>query len=234
VSRTIVAIAGAIVVAVWLLRTFLRDRERRRHMVCHFFAGAASVLKDGELQPTQAMGLPCLVGRYRDLPVRILPVIDTLPARRLPALWLLVTVQSPMPTSARFDLMMRPTGPTTFSNFDLLPVTVSPPPGFPEEAVLRTDDPEHMLPPHVIIPHLDVFRDVRAKELLISSNGVRLVWLTAEANRARYAVFREADFDDVELDPDVLRNLLDRLVALRQAILHQQSSCRQAIAWART
>ena len=34
--------------------------------------------------------------------------------------------------------------------------------------------------------HLDVFCDRRAKELLITRNGVRIVWLLAEADRARY------------------------------------------------
>jgi hypothetical protein len=139
--------------------------------------------------------------------------------RRLPALWLLVTVQSALPVTARFDLMMRPNAPTTFSNFDLLPSTVELPAGFPPGAVLRTDDPQHVLPAHLIASHLDVFEDVRAKELLITPNGVRFVWLLAEANRARYGVLRDADFGDIDLDPGTLRDLLDRLVKLRRATL---------------
>lgn len=147
------------------------------------------------------------------------PVIDTLAARRLPALWLLVTLQDNLPVTARFDLMMRPNAATTFSNFDLLPATVELPPEFPEEAVLRTDDPEHLLPTRLVSSHLDLFKDARAKELLITPNGVRFVWLLAEANRARYAALRDANFGEIDLDPDILRNLLDRLVALRHAIV---------------
>ncbi len=223
-SRTLIGIAAVLVAILFLLRKYRRLRERRRREPERFFARSLSVIEHGEFQSTGAVGYPRLVGRYRGLPVQVLPVIDTLPARRLPALWLLVTVQSTLPTQARFDLMMRPTAATTFSNFDLLPVTVPVPPGFPEGAVLRTDDPEHMIPPRVVTPHLDVFQNMRAKELLITPNGVRLVWLMAEADRARYGVFRDADFGGADLDPDLLRDLLDRLIALRQSILDSPQS----------
>jgi hypothetical protein len=146
-------------------------------------------------------------------------VVDTLAVRRLPALWLLVTVQAPLPLNAKLDLMMRPAGPTTFSNFDLLPVTLERPAGFPEHAVLRTDDAARAPPAEWLAGHLEVFEDLRAKELLITPQGLRLVWLLAEAERARYGVFRQAEFGAVDIAPDLLRDLLDRLLALRASIL---------------
>jgi hypothetical protein len=186
-----------------------------------FYARAEGVLDRSELENTGSLGYPRLIGRYREFPVQVLPIVDTLPVRRLPALWLLVTLQSPLPVTGRFDLMMRPTAPTTFSNFDLLPITLQRHPDFPRDAVVRTDDEDHVLPAHIVAPHLEVFEDSRAKELLITPNGVRIVWLIAEASRARYGVFREADFGEVDLDPDLLRDLLDKLVALRESILHE-------------
>ena len=186
-----------------------------------FYARAEGVLDGSELESTGSLGYPRLIGRYRGFPVQVLPIVDTLPVRRLPALWLLVTLQSSLPVTGRFDLMMRPTAPTTFSNFDLLPITLQRHPDFPRDAVVRTDDEDHVLPAHIVAPHLDLFDDPRGKELLITPNGVRIVWLMAEANRARYGVFREADFGEADLDPDLLRDLLDRLVALREAILHE-------------
>ncbi|MGE0146994.1 MAG: hypothetical protein AB7R87_06375, partial [Parvibaculaceae bacterium] len=162
---------------------------------------------------------PQLVGRYRDLPVRLQPVIDTLAIRKLPSLWLLATIPEPLPLIATFDLMMRPSGPTTFSNFDHLPVTLDRLPDLPLYAVVRTDDAGHVLPHHVAAPHLDVFADARAKELLITPKGLRLVWQVAEADRARYGVFRQAEFGEVALDAQLVRDLLDRLIALRKSIL---------------
>jgi hypothetical protein len=219
VWRTVIGLAALAAAILFLLARLRRERERRRREPERFYARAAGVLEKSELQATGMVGYPRLAGRYRDFPVQVLPVVDTLATRRLPALWLLVTLQDTLPTGSRFDLMMRPTAATTFSNFDLLPVTMQLPAGFPEHAVLRTDDPQHLLPPHIVAPHLDVFHDTRAKELLITPNGVRLVWLLAEANRARYGVLREADFRDTDLDPQLLRNLLERLIAIRQSVL---------------
>lgn len=216
---TFIGIAALVAAFLFLIRRYLRERERRRQEPLRFYARATPLLENAELQDTGSAGYPRLVGSYHGLPVQVLPVVDTLPTRRLPALWVLVTLQCALPVSARFDLMMRPNAPTTFSNFDLLPVTIQTPHGFPEYGVLRTDDPQKILSPQVVAPHLDVFEDSRAKELLITPNGVRLVWLLAEANRARYGVFRQADFGEADLDPSVLQNLLDRLLALRQAIL---------------
>ena len=120
-------------------------------------------------------------------------------------------------SSAKFK--MRPAGPTTFSNFDFLPAVIRTPPDFPAGAVIRTDDPDHIPPGFLIEPHLRVFDDPRAKELLISPKGVRLVWQIAEADRARYGVFRQAEFGDVVLQPERVGGLLDRLIALRQSII---------------
>jgi hypothetical protein len=219
VWNTIIAAVATAALVLYLLRRLRRERDRRRRDYERFFDRAMDVLAGARLEDTGAIGYPRLAGRYRGLPVQVLPVVDTLPIRRLPALWLLVTLQDALPVNARFDLMMRPAGATTFSNFDLLPFTIGRPAGFPEHAIVKTDDPEKLLPADVVAPHLDVFRDSRAKELLVTPNGVRLVWLLAEADRVRYGVFRQADFGGAGLEPELLGSLLDRLVAIRQSIL---------------
>ena len=206
-------------VLAYLVRRALRERDRRRSEPERFFGRAKALLTDSRFEDTGSVGLPRLVGHYHGFAVQVQAVVDTLATRRLPALWLLMTLQDSLPVRARFDLMMRPTGPTTFSNFDLLPVTVPLPADFPEHAVLRTDDAARLLPVHVIAGHVDVFQSTRAKELLITPHGVRIVWLLAEASRARYGVFREADFDEADVDPLVLSDVLDRLIALRHSIL---------------
>ncbi len=61
--------------------------------------------------------------------------------------------------------------------------------------------------------------DPRAKELLITENGLRIVWLLAEAERARYGVFRQAEFGSPQIEDAILQELLDRLIAIRKDIL---------------
>jgi hypothetical protein len=216
---TILGIAVAIGLAIRFALRFRQDIHRRANAPDAFFAKVKPLIENARYEGEGAVGYPQLVGRYRDLPVRLHPVIDTLAIRKLPALWLLATIPTPLPLRATFDLMMRPAGPTTFSNFDHLPVTLERAPDLPLHAMVRTDDPQHVLPHHVVAPHLDVFDAPWAKELLITPKGLRFVWQVAEADRARYGVFRQAEFGEVVLDLELVRDLLDRLIALRKAVL---------------
>jgi hypothetical protein len=210
---------ATLLVAALLVRRFVRAKRARAEAPERLLGRAKALLDDPRFEEKSAADYPQLVGRYRGFVVQVRPVVDTLAVRKLPALWLLVTIPEPLPVRATFDLMMRPAGPTTFSNFDHLPVTLDRLADFPELAVVRTDDPEHVLPAHVVAPHLGIFRDRRAKELLIAPKGVRLVWQLAEADRTKYGIFRQAEFGDPVLDPEVLQLILDRLVAIREAII---------------
>jgi hypothetical protein len=216
---TILGIAAAIALAIHFVSRWRKQASKRRNAPDDFFAKVKPLIADARYESQSKVGYPQLVGHYRDLPVRLHPVIDTLAIRKLPSLWLLATIPEPLPLKATFDLMMRPAGPTTFSNFDHLPVTLDSLPDLPPYAVVRTDDAHHLLPYHVVAPHLDVFADPRIKELLITPKGLRFVRQIAEADRARYGIFREAEFGVVELDPHLTTDLLDRLIALRQSIL---------------
>jgi hypothetical protein len=216
---TLFGIAAAIALAVHFAAKFRKRAKQRASAPDAFFMKVRPHIENARYEGERSAGYPQLVGRYRDLPVRLHPVIDTLAIRKLPSLWLLATVPDPMPLRATFDLMMRPAGPTTFSNFDHLPITLDALPDLPLHAVVRTDDAQHVLPYHLVAAHLDVFADPRAKELLITPKGLRFVWQVAEADRTRYGVFRQAEFGAVELDPQLVCDLLDRLIALRKSIL---------------
>lgn len=71
-----------------------------------------------------------------------------------------------------------------------------------------------MPPLDLIAPHMSFFDDPRAKELLITPHGLRLVYQADQAQRAHYLVLRQAAFTDLTLDPARLRDLMDRAIAL--------------------
>jgi hypothetical protein len=215
----VLGIAAAIGLAVHFIVKFRREARKHANAPDAFFAEIKPLVEGARYEGEDVAGYPQLVGRYHDLPVRLQPVIDTLAIRKLPSLWLLATIPEPLPLKATFDLMMRPAGPTTFSNFDRLPITLERAPDLPLHAIVRTDDPQHVLPHHVVAAHLDIFADPRAKELLITPKGLRFVWQVAEADRVRYGVFRQAEFGEIALDPQLVCVLLDRLIALRLSIL---------------
>ena len=204
----------------WRLVHVFRRKQRQKAAATEFlFADVLGVVEEAVFEQRGADEYPRLSGTYGGFPVQIYPLVDTLATRRLPALWLMVTLQDKLPVKAHFDLMMRPAGATTFSNFDHLPHTLGHQEGFPEQAVIRTDNAEDVLPASLLEPHLEPFFGPRAKELLITQNGLRIVWLLAEAERARYGVLRQAEFGEVQIEGLLVRDLLDRLIAIRNDIL---------------
>jgi len=223
---TVFGTLAALAIGAHLVSRYRKASRAQREAPDRLFGAARAVLSDSYFEATGSVGYPQLAGRYLGHPVRVRAVVDTLAVRKLPSLWLLVTIPEPLPLKATFDVMMRPAGPTTFSNFERLPIALDRLPDFPEFAIARTDDPDHLPPPHMIAPHLGMFTSPRAKELLITPNGVRIVWQLAEAERGRYGIFREAEFGDVRLEPELLSTILDQLVAIRQSVIDWSGSAR--------
>jgi len=213
-------LAGVIVLALVLHLAWLARRSRNRALAAlaaeeasirTIVADAADVL-DG------TAGVVTWEGSWNGQRVQLRTIVDTLATRKLPARWLSVSITEKVAVPATFDMMMRPGSPTTFSNFDHLQHTLPKAPGFPAEAVLRTDRRGTRFPQGIIAEYLEPFSEGRAKELLITPNGVRIVWLLAEAERARYGVFRQAAFGEAQIDPALIERLLTSLSALRDAI----------------
>ncbi|WP_164873888.1 MULTISPECIES: hypothetical protein [unclassified Mesorhizobium] len=213
-------LAGAIVLAIVLHLAWQARASRNRASMAlaveqdrirTAIADAANV-SDG------TAGVITWEGSWNSKRVQVRTIVDTLATRKLPARWLSVSITEPVAVPGTFDMMMRPGSPTTFSNFDHLDHTLPKSSAFPAEAVLRTDRRGVHFPLETIAGHLGIFSEGRAKELLITPKGVRIVWLLAEAERARYGVFRQAEFGDATLDPALIERLLVSVSALRDAI----------------
>ncbi|MDG4893664.1 hypothetical protein P9272_08775 [Mesorhizobium sp. WSM4976] len=217
---TSVLLAGSIAFAVavhiaWLARA---SRNRAKAALAADMASIRSVVPDAADISDGTAGVVTWAGSWNGQRVQVRTIVDTLATRKLPTRWLSVSVTEPVAVRGVFDMMMRPNSATTFSNFDHLPHTLPKVLGFPADAVLRTDRKGVAFPQDLIASHIDIFAEGRAKELLITPNGVRIVWLLAEAERARYGVFRQAAFGDAGLDPGLIERLLEAASALRQAI----------------
>ncbi|HUQ35436.1 MAG TPA: hypothetical protein VM144_03570 [Aestuariivirga sp.] len=215
----VLGLVALAVLGARLVYVFRRKQRQKAAATEFLFADVLEVVEKPVFEQRGADEFPRLSGTYRGFPVQIYPLVDTLATRRLPALWLMVTLQDKLPVIAHFDLMMRPAGPTTFSNFDHLPHTLDRQEGFPEQAVIRTDNAEGVLRASLLEPHLEPFFGPRAKELLITQNGLRIVWLLAEAERVRYGVLRQAEFGQVQIEGQLARDILDRLIAIRKDVL---------------
>ncbi|WP_179296353.1 MULTISPECIES: hypothetical protein [unclassified Mesorhizobium] len=212
--------AGAIVLVLALHLAWLARRSRNRALAALAAdeARIRTIVADAADVSDGTAGVVTWEGSWNGRRVQLRTIVDTLATRKLPARWLSVSITEKVAVPATFDMMMRPGSPTTFSNFDHLQHTLPKAPGFPLEAVLRTDRRGTRFPQGIIADHLQPFSEGRAKELLITPNGVRIVWLLAEAERARYGVFRQAAFGGAQIDPALIERLLTSLSALRDAI----------------
>lgn len=208
---------------VWLARATLRGGRGRQVQRGAYFSDCAQVFQNPVLAATP-VGFPRLNGVYLGQTFDLQAVPDTLTFRKLPALWVLVTLPGPLPLRAVLDIMVRPTGVEPFSNFHALAEQIAPPPGFPEDCALRSDDPQG-LPPHgLLAPHLGLFDNPRVKELVLSPKGLRITFLAEEANRGRYLIFRDAELGSVPLRPESLLPHLDALLALQDDILTREAA----------
>ena len=167
--------------------------------------------------PIQAVadtGFARISGTYRDQMFDIQAVPDSLSVRKLPCLWLLVTLPDPLARHGTFDVMLRATGLETFSRFSALPDQIAAPAGFPEDCTIRTDRPGDMPDPDVIARYLHGLDSAHLKELVIAPTGLRMVWLAEQADRGQYLLFRDAEMGALPLQPTVLQPLMEGLCDL--------------------
>lgn len=145
---------------------------------------------------------------------------DSLTFRKLPCLWLAVSLVQPMPVAGVTSLMRRPTGNEPFSRHARLPASLAATPGLPKDLALRTDRPDAPCDPVLLARHVGVlFEEPRVKEVVIDPKGLRLVWLSEEANRRRYLLFREAELGRTAFAVDAMDEILNGLEALRDDLL---------------
>ena len=76
-------------------------------------------------------------------------LVDTLAVRKLPSLWLMVTIPEPLPRESPLRPDDAAGGADDVLEFrSCCPIRSQRLPDFPDDAVIRTDDPEHVLPAH--------------------------------------------------------------------------------------
>jgi hypothetical protein len=145
---------------LWLGFRLIREARARTAARAGYFAVVKPLFDSGEtrVQPT---GFPRMTGRRSGLSFDLQAIPDTLTFRKLPALWVLVTLPEPLPLDATLDLMARPSGNEPFTRFATLPQSLPTPPDLPKEIAVRSDDATRIPPPDLLARHADLFQDPR-------------------------------------------------------------------------
>jgi hypothetical protein len=211
----IVAVAVlALVALTWIYRRDKRRADRERQVL---FDDAHGLLTEAEIERAPRE-YPKLRGRYREHDVTIDAVVDTIAVRKLPSVWLRVTVMAEVPFAGICDVMARAHNVEFYSPFGDLDQGIALPAGWPDHLTVKTDDPATMPPATLVGPHIGIFADERMKELLVTPKGVRFVRQAAQGSRAEYMVLRQASFGPVVVPRAQLQTMLDAAVALAVAL----------------
>ncbi len=177
------------------------------------FAEAHDLLDDAEIDRAP-MEYPRLRGRYRGQAVTIEAIVDHIAVRKLPSLWLSVTVKADLPFAGSCDILARSHNVEFYSPAIAFDHVLPRPPEWPEHLTIKSDAPEAMPPREILDRHIDLFAEPLTKELLITPHGVRLLRQAAQAKRSEYLVLRQALFGPVVLPRALLVDLLDRALRL--------------------
>lgn len=212
----IAAIAvAALALAAGAALAALHRRGRRRLAAARAAVFAATYDLFESYRVTQdGIDFPSLRGRYRGHDFHLDLVTDTLTFRKLPVLWLRVSLVAALPGTGTLDILVRSQNVEFYSPSADLPHRIEPRPGWPADAMVKTDDIARAPDVAVIDRHIAMFETPQVKELLITPKGVRIVYLLDQARRAEYLVLRQAEFDHASLAPALLRDLMDRTILL--------------------
>lgn len=217
-SPLVLLALGLAALGLWLAFRLVRAAQARKTARAAYFSAVKPLFDSSEtrLQPT---GFPRMTGRRGGFSFDLQAIPDSLTFRKLPALWVMVTLPEPLPVHATLDLLARPSGNEPFTHFARLPQSLPPPPFLPEGIALHSDDASSVPSEDLLARHAGLFDDPRIKELVISPKGLRIVILAEEADRGRYLIFREAEMGMQPLATARLAPLLDRIARLREDIL---------------
>jgi hypothetical protein len=208
----------AAALCLWLAVRLVRETRARTLARAGYFDAAKTLFTRGDTRPLPT-GFPRMTGVRQGVTFDLQAIPDTLTFRKLPALWVLVTLPENLPLNATVDLMARPSGNEPFSRFSNLPHSLPAVAGQPPHVSIRSDDANRIPPAELISRHVGIFDQPQVKELVISPKGLRIVLLAEEADRGRYLIFRDAEMGRTPLDPALLQPMLDRLAAIREDVL---------------
>jgi hypothetical protein len=216
-AETVWLIALAAGAALIVLLTLMQRRNRGdlKERRASLFAAAYGILDTYRI--TQAgIDYPAMQATYRSHAFHVDVVVDTLTFRKLPVLWLRVSLLAPLPGMATFDILVRSQNVEFYSPSAELPHRLEPRPGWPADAMVRTDNQGCLPDLAVLDRHVGMFQEPPVKELLITPKGVRIVRMLEQAKRAEYLVTRQAEFENAQVTAELLRDLMDRTIALHQ------------------
>ena len=164
-------------------------------------------------------GFPRLVGWHRGRRAHVELIPDTMVPRRLPQLWVSVTVMDELIDVPSLAVLIRPAGYEFYSLTSRLTYSLDPPAALPPEILIRGSDARAELLLRQLTPQLAVsLAEPRVKEVAVTGKGLRIILQACEGRRGEHLLLRQAVFDDASVPAADLTKLLEDLDLLRSAV----------------
>jgi hypothetical protein len=207
----------AIVIASLALLAFIwyRDRSQTARRRARMFDLCLPLLADPKLAQRRG-DFPLLTGHFQSQKFTLEAFPDTIGYRKIPSLWMEVTLATKLPVNGTVDILARAQNIEFFSPSYELDVAPPVPASWPQPMQFRANTENHGLDiPRIEMNVAKLFSDNRIKELLITERGLRVIYQLSQAEKSRYFVFRMAEFEEMTVNPDFLRELMNDMLALR-------------------
>jgi hypothetical protein len=223
-------LTSAAVLAAVAFGATLRAKARREHRAvlerrAGLLASAVDIFPGSELTigrdgfPTVSALLP----DGRDIGIEI--VADTLVTRRLPQLWLKLTVSEPARCRAfSIGALARPTGAEFYSAVHELPEWMAPPPRCDVPLLVRGRSVAAADAVRAGAVLTSLFADRELKEAVATPRGVRIVRRIAEGDRGAHLLLRQIRFPVDVVAADLIRSALSDAETLTQALSDARAS----------
>lgn len=214
-------IFGLIAFAAVIANLALRDHRRALGARRKLFDECLGVLED-ERWSAGGDGFPSLDGRAYGRAVTATLIPDTMVMRRLPQLWLSLTMLETNARAPSLSLLARYSGNEFYAATLDLPHRIEPPAGLPLDVLVRGDGRMAEALCHELAPvFAKLLADPRVKEITLTAKGVRIVRQVAEGQRGEHLLLRQAVFGDAVVDrTDFVRTLSDVAVLAAQREAH--------------
>ncbi|CAO4170306.1 DUF2470 domain-containing protein [Methylorubrum populi] len=162
-------------------------------------------------------GFATLRGRYHGAAVDVRLIPDTLVHRRLPQLWLQLTLRLPLAEAATLDILRRPAG-AEFYTPDNLPARWPVPASWPADTLVRGTRNAGDLLARVEPALAPILADPLVKEVLLTREGLRLTVQASEGARGAYLLLRGSHFALAQMPPERFRPLLHEGLRLARSL----------------
>ena len=202
---------------------YYRNRQQVMQARKAIFSDCYKLLNKAQSQPDRA-GFVSLTGQLQGVNASMAIEVDNLTPRKLPVMWLHLTVVRENAVPGTLDILARPNNTEFFSPSWEWSQTVRPLTGWPDHARYMTRD----VPPQLSAIDNDVktlFADKRTKALLITPQYLRLTYMLRQGDRGHYLLLRAADFDYSPIDADEIAALIRQLKHLQDNL---QEVCDEA------